>query len=210
MGSSEISSEVQLRLTNDSAETAETQASHSEQASHDEGDALAGRGEDGRENRPGSPSEPNFQPVMVCISPNRGGLRSFLHYPSKLLTGLLQRMRRPFLLTCVLQLALATVFQIWNPVDVTRLFRPSPSQHFDCQSKSNIGATANGEIAQTHHDLSTTTMERMGGNETGDGMRADDYSQHVGELGHEQPMEEVAKVMDWIDRALGWKSIDTS
>lgn len=203
MSSSEISAEMQPRFAN---HVVKTQTTTSEKApSQDEGNALEGQSEKNGENRPSSSSESDFRPIVAYNSSNHGEFLSFLR---RLLTGILQRMRRPFLLTCIVQLTLATICRTWGPIGIRQLcFR---NQYADCKSKSDIGTIVNGEITKTVHDVPITTMERTHANDIRDGTRAGDHPQHLGETRHEQPMDEVAKVMDWIDRALGWKGTDTS
>ena len=173
-----------------------------------EDDALGARCEETQENSFGGPSKTSPQPHHVCGSQIHWRFRSIFCYPLGFFVGVFRRLKRTFLLTCVIQLALTQICLTWIPFDLSQLFSQNPIRFSDYKSEPSLDVFANRTMETTKDDIPVTTAGGRSENVTRDGIQVNHHSQDVGQSKHEQPMDEVAKVMDWIDRALGWKGYD--
>lgn len=173
-----------------------------------EDDALGARCEEIQENSFRDPSKASPQPHHVCGSQIHWRFRSIFRYPLGFFVGVYRRLKRTFLLTCVIQLALTQICFTWIPFDLSQLFSRNPIRFSDYKSEPSLDVFANRTMEATEDDLLITTAGRRRENVTRDGIQVHNHSQDMGQSKQEQPKDEVAKVMDWIDRALGWKGYD--
>ena len=150
----------------------------------------------------------------------RGKALSWAGYSCKLILRLLRRAFTPFLLVCAFQFALSRIMHARRPVDIMG-FSSMKARHDSLWSILNFGSLAvpwsqpeseeqsgSSTGASTRKDaISGSTSEHSTGLEKFDGAEKETTIESSEDPEHEEPTTEAIGVMDWIDRALGWKDI---
>lgn len=145
---------------------------------------------------------------------------SWAGYSCKLILRLLRCGFTPFLLVCAFQFALSRMMHARRPVDIMG-FSSVKARHDSLWSMLNLGSLAvpwSQPESEEQSGPSTggfRTKEAPSGSTTEHSMRLEKFDGAENETTiessedpeHEEPTAEGIGVMDWIDRALGWKDI---
>ena len=149
--------------------------------------------------------------------------QSWVRYSCKLILRLLRCAFTPFLLICAFQFALSRIMHARRPLDIMgsssvkaghdslsgirsilnlgSLVMPWSRLESEDQSGSSIGAS------ETKGAFSNSTTEKSRGHENLDGAKTETTIESSEDPEQREPTAEGMSVMDWIDRALGWKNI---
>jgi hypothetical protein len=156
--------------------------------------------------------------------PNREKILLWVRYAYKLTWSVIRCAFTPFLLICALQFAVSRITHAWRPVEVagltsakarhdtsTTVFRSmlnlgSPTMPWPGpESAHRILSSAGGSEAKEL--LPSGVMEDPLDPEEIDVTEQETITGSYSDPRHGEPTAEGMGVMDWIDRALGWKNI---
>ena len=147
---------------------------------------------------------------------------SWAQYISDLAWSLLRHVLTPVLLICAFQSVVSRITHAWRPVDVTG-FPPVKARHDPISGFRSIFNFGSLAVPWVRPESDDRTGPRMESSETKEPLakkmpensldleRVDDRESTTSiespeDPGHGDPAAEGTSVMDWIDRALGWKN----
>lgn len=145
---------------------------------------------------------------------------SWARYSCKLILRLLRCAFTPFLLICAFQFGLSRIMHARRPVDIMG-FSSVKARHDSLWSILNLGSLAvpwsqseseeqsgpSTAAFETEEAFSGSTTEHLLGLKKIDGAENEMTIESSEDPEHEEPTADGIGVMDWIDRALGWKDI---
>jgi hypothetical protein len=166
-------------------------------------------------------SEPHASSIFNLRSHEK--TLSWVQYSYNLAWNVIRCAFTPFLLVCAVQFAVSRITHAWRPVEIVdfssanvrhhtgtglrsilhlgSLAIPRPSPEPDDRRGSGMGVSETQALVPSH------TLEYHMDPESVDITKDETAPASPTDPGHGQPTASGMSVMDWIDRALGWKNI---
>lgn len=160
--------------------------------------------------------EPDARTPNLHISRNKQWILSLWQYPSRLITTVVRSIVPPVILICAIHVVLSRTSYLWKPLDSAK-FPLSNAHHQGQTGFQSVLGLGRAAIPRPTWELKTGVEPSMATREShmeplsSAGMQQQEEDQFgtndACEPEHQPSASKARSVMDWIDRALGWKNI---